>query len=138
MLDDAASQQQVDPLLPGTAGSLVLITSRRRLATLDDAMSISLDILPPAEAAALFLRVVARPELALTEAAVAEVIRLCGSLPLAIRLVAGRFGHRRWTVADVAAELAAARDRLAVIDAGERSVVAAFELSYRDLPTTPQ
>ncbi len=133
VLDDAAGHQQVDPLLPGTAGSLVLITSRRRLPGLDDAVAISLDILTPAEAAALFLRVAARRDVAPTDAAVTEVTRLCGYLPLAIQLVAGRLHHSKWTVADVAAELATTRDRPAVMAGGERSVAAAFDLSYRNL-----
>ena len=47
LLDDAASHEQVRPLLPGTGGSLVLLTSRRRLTALEDAAVISLDILPP-------------------------------------------------------------------------------------------
>jgi len=47
LLDDAASHEQVRPLLPGTGGSLVLLTSRRRLTVLEDAAVISLDILPP-------------------------------------------------------------------------------------------
>lgn len=54
VLDDAASHEQVRPLLPGTPGSLVLITSRRRLAALEEATSISLDMLSPDEAAQLF------------------------------------------------------------------------------------
>jgi hypothetical protein len=105
---------------------------------LDDAVSISLDILTPKEAAALFLRVAARPDLAPTDAGVAEVIRLCGYLPLAIRLGAGKRRHPSWTVADLAAELAAAQDRLAAIDAGQRSIDAAFDLSYRDLTVDQQ
>ena len=47
LLDDAAGHEQVRPLLPGTAGSLVLVTSRRRLTALEDATVISLDTLPP-------------------------------------------------------------------------------------------
>ena len=47
VLDDAAGHEQVRPLLPGTPGSLVLITSRRRLAALEDAAVVSLDTLPP-------------------------------------------------------------------------------------------
>ena len=61
ILDDAASHEQVAPLLPGTAGSLVLVTSRRRLAALQDATVISLDTLPPDEAAELLARLAGRP-----------------------------------------------------------------------------
>ena len=61
VLDDAAGHEQVRPLLPGTAGSLVLVTSRRRLTALEDAAVISLDTLPPDEAAELLARLAARP-----------------------------------------------------------------------------
>jgi tetratricopeptide (TPR) repeat protein len=139
VLDDVTGPQQVDPLLPGTAQSLVLLTSRRRLATLDDAMPISLDPLALDEAAALFVRVAGRPDLQPTDAAVADVIRLCRYLPLALRLVAGRLRrHSTWTLSDVGAELAGAESRLTAIDAGERSIAAAFDLSYRDLTDDQQ
>ena len=63
VLDDAASSDQVRPLLPGSGACLVLVTSRRRLTTLEDARAISLDTLPPGEAAALLVRLAARPGL---------------------------------------------------------------------------
>ena len=51
------------PLLPGSASSLVLVTSRRRLAALQDATVISLDTLPPEEAAQLLAQLAGRPDL---------------------------------------------------------------------------
>jgi tetratricopeptide (TPR) repeat protein/transcriptional regulator with XRE-family HTH domain len=134
VLDDAAGHEQVRPLLPGTAGSLVLITSRRRLAALDDAAVISLDTLPPDEAGALLAQLAHRPGLAASDAVVGEIARLCGYLPLAIALLAGQLRHHpAWTPAGLAAELAAARDRLELMHAENLSVAAAFGLSYRDL-----
>ena len=121
VLDDAAGSDQVRPLLPGAAGCLVLVTSRRRLTALEEAAPISLGTLPPGEAADLFARLAARPGLQPADAAVAEVARLCGYLPLAIRLVAaGLRHHPAWTVTDLAAELARARDRLAAMQAERR------------------
>jgi hypothetical protein len=61
ILDDAAGSDQVRPLLPGVGGSLVLVTSRRHLTALEDATAISLDTLPPGEAATLLVRLAARP-----------------------------------------------------------------------------
>ena len=54
--DDAAGSEQVRPLLPGSGGSLVLVTSRRHLSALEDATVVSLDNLPPGQAAALLAR----------------------------------------------------------------------------------
>jgi tetratricopeptide (TPR) repeat protein len=139
VLDDAVGSDQVRPLLPGAADCLVLVTSRRRLTALEEAAPISLDTLPPGEAAELFVRLAARPGLQRGHRTVAEVTRLCGYLPLAIRLVAaGICHHPSWTVTDLAAELATARDRLAAMQAEDVSVAAAFDLSYQDLATGQQ
>jgi class 3 adenylate cyclase/tetratricopeptide (TPR) repeat protein len=137
LLDDAAGHEQVRPLLPGTAGSLVLLTSRRRLAALEDAAAISLDTLPAAEAAQLLARLAGRPDLAAGAGPAAEITRLCGYLPLALGMLASQLRHHpAWTAAGVAADLGAARDRLALMHAENLSVAAAFDLSYADL--TPQ
>ena len=139
ILDDAASSEQVLPLLPGAGGSLVLVTSRRHLSGLEDAAAISLDTLPPEEAAGLLVRLAARPGLSAEDAAVAEMTRLCGYLPLAIGMVARQMHHHpAWTAAGRAAELAAAVDRLELIATENVSVAAAFDLSYADLPPDRQ
>jgi tetratricopeptide (TPR) repeat protein/transcriptional regulator with XRE-family HTH domain len=139
LLDDTAGHEQVRPLLPGTAGSLVLVTSRRRLAALDDATVISLDTLSRGEAAALLVRLAARPGLSAGDAAVGEVARLCGYLPLAIGMIASQLRHHpAWTAAELAADLAAARDRLGLMRAENVSVGAAFDLSYQDLTAGQQ
>jgi tetratricopeptide (TPR) repeat protein/transcriptional regulator with XRE-family HTH domain len=134
VLDDAADSEQVRPLLPGGGGSLVLITSRRRLIALEDAQAISLDALPSGEAAGLLVRLAVRPGLSSADPAVQEITRLCGCLPLAIGMLARQlYHHPAWTVAGRAAELAAAVDRLELLATENLSVAAAFDLSYADL-----
>jgi tetratricopeptide (TPR) repeat protein/transcriptional regulator with XRE-family HTH domain len=139
VLDDAASSDQVLPLLPGIGGSLVLVTSRRHLTALEGAIAISLDTLPPGQAADLLVRIAGRPGLSPADPAVREITRLCGYLPLAIGMVARQLHHHpAWSVAGRAAELAAARDRLELMATENLSVAAAFDLSYADLAPDQQ
>jgi tetratricopeptide (TPR) repeat protein/transcriptional regulator with XRE-family HTH domain len=134
VLDNAADTDQVRPLLPGTPGSLVLITSRRHLTALEDAHPISLDVLPADEAEDLFIRLAGRTGLERGDCPVAEITKLCGYLPLAIGMLARQLNHHpSWTSARLANELAAARDRLAFMRVENLSVAAAFGLSYQDL-----
>ena len=134
VLDDAADSEQVRPLLPGSGESLVLVTSRRHLTALEDARTISLDILPQDEAAALLIHLANRPGLSPDDAAVRLITRQCGYLPLAIGMLARQLHHHQaWTPADLAADLAAARDRLELMQTENLSVAVAFDLSYEDL-----
>lgn len=139
VLDDAASSDQVRPLLPGTGGALVLITSRRHLTALEDAQVISLDTLAPGEAAGLLARLAARPGLDPADPAMAQIAVLCGRLPLALGMVARQlYHHPAWTPAQLAADLSAARDRLERMHAENLSVAAAFDRSYQDLSAAEQ
>jgi tetratricopeptide (TPR) repeat protein/transcriptional regulator with XRE-family HTH domain len=139
LLDDATGHDQVRPLLPGTPGSLVLITSRRRLTALEDAAVLSLDTLAADDAAALLARLARRPDLVSGADATREIARLCGYLPLAIGMLAGQLRHHpARNAAELAAELATTRDRLAVMRAENLSVAAAFDLSYQDLTADQQ
>ena len=134
VLDNASSAAQVRPLLPGSAACLALITSRRRLGVVEGATVLSLDVLPATEALELFAAVAGEGRAAAEPAAAAEVIELCGHLPLAIRIAATRLAHRpQWTVAAVARRLRAETDRLAELTLDDRGVGSAFALSYAQL-----
>jgi tetratricopeptide (TPR) repeat protein len=103
VLDNAADAEQVRPLLPGAGPSVALITSRNRLLGLDEVPPVSLDVLSPRESAELLARASGEAasggRLAREPEAAAEVLRLCGHLPLALRLAAARLRHRPgWTV----------------------------------------
>jgi transcriptional regulator with XRE-family HTH domain len=130
LLDDAAGHEQVRPLLPGSPGSLVLVTSRRRLTALEDCAVVSLDTLSAAEAVAMLARLSGRPGLGAGDGPAAEIARLCGYLPLAIGMLARQLRHHpARTGTELAASLAAARDRLAGLRAENLSVASAFDLS---------
>ena len=113
VLDDAAGHAQVEPLLPGTAGCLVLVTSRHRLIALDGAQPLPLDTLPPEQANELFTRLARRPQDGSDAGTVAKLTGLCDYLPLAIALLAGRLAHHpSWDITTYSADFAAAQDRL--------------------------
>ena len=139
VLDDAVGSEQVRPLLPGSGGSLVLVTSRRRLTALEDISTISLDTMPPQEAAWLLVRLAGRPGLSPVDSAVAEITRLCGCLPLAIGMLARQLHHHpAWSPGGRAAQLAAAVNRLELLATENVSVAAAFDLSYAGLAPEEQ
>jgi DNA-binding SARP family transcriptional activator/tetratricopeptide (TPR) repeat protein len=131
ILDNAAASAQVAELLPASSGSLVLVTSRRRLAGLDGVHLQALPLLSADEALTLLGRIVGARAQAEPEAA-AEVVRRCGGLPLAIRLAGARLAQRRhWRMADLVQRLGeTALPELAVEN---RSVAGAFALSYAQL-----
>ncbi len=130
VLDNAGSAAQVRPLLPGTG--LVLVTSRRRLVDLDAAYTISLDVLSEEDSLSLLASIVGRrADLDGSR----EIVRLCGYLPLAVRIVGARWRTRpAWSTQDVIRRLT--EHRLTELTAGERSVAGAFALSYQQL--TPE
>lgn len=133
LLDNAASEEQVRPLLPGAPGCLVLVTSRHTLSDLDGAMAVPLDVLSTADAVALLERI-AGERVTTEPAAAVRVATLCGCLPIALTLAAQRLRNRPvWTVADLAGRLEAAADRLGELHGRSRAVRAAFDLSYRML-----
>jgi DNA-binding SARP family transcriptional activator/tetratricopeptide (TPR) repeat protein len=139
LLDNAASASQVRPLIPGAAGCLALVTSRRRLTSLDGARMLSLDILPTDDALSLFAAVAGADRIAAEPGPADEVLRLCGYLPLAIRICAARLAARpAWTVGYLAGRLGDQRQRLAEMATADRSVTTALTVSYQQLTSCQQ
>ncbi len=138
LLDDARDAAQIRPLLPAGAGSVVLVTSRTRLADLAGAVHLVLGELPAEEAVRL-LGLIAGPERVADEpAAAAQVVTACGRLPLAVRIAGARLAVRpNWTVASLAGRLAAAGGRLDELRVGDLAVRASFRLSYDRLDPVP-
>jgi tetratricopeptide (TPR) repeat protein/transcriptional regulator with XRE-family HTH domain len=135
VLDNAATEAQVIQLLPGAPGCVVLVTSRRRLARLDPTHTLSLDSMPPYDGVLLLRQIAGESRLAGQPAdLVAELVELCGRLPLAIRIAAARLRtHPTWDLEHLVQRLRDQRHRLVELAAGRRSVTAALDLSYHDL-----
>jgi DNA-binding SARP family transcriptional activator/tetratricopeptide (TPR) repeat protein len=139
LLDNAANEAQVRPLLPGGSGAAVLVTSRSRLAGLAGARFVRLDVLPPAQAFEL-LETVAGPERFSGEEATGRTItELCGRLPLAIRIAGSRLAARpHWWPADLANRLSGQRGRLDELRQGDLEVRAVFAVGYQGLDPLPR
>ncbi|WP_367123702.1 BTAD domain-containing putative transcriptional regulator [Streptomyces phytohabitans] len=134
VLDDAAGGAQVGPLLPGTGGSAVLVSSRRRMPALP-AFHTRLGVLTPEDARALLGAIVGTDRLRAERSEADRVLAGCGSLPLAVRIAGSRLANRPgWTVGALADFLHDERGRLDQLQTGELEVRASAELSYRHLP----
>ncbi|GAB3967008.1 AfsR/SARP family transcriptional regulator [Plantactinospora veratri] len=138
VLDNARDAAQVRPALPRSGGCAAIVTSRRRLTSLDEGIPVPLDVLNQLDATGLF-RVVAGDDRLRADPGSADVlariVELCGWLPLAIRIAAARYrGHLGTSLAELAALLAVESERLGHLDDDERSVAACFRVSLEELP----
>jgi DNA-binding SARP family transcriptional activator/tetratricopeptide (TPR) repeat protein len=134
VLDDAASEEQIRTLLPGTRTCAVLVTSRVNLTGVEAARWIHLDLFTGDEAIRL-LGVITDPErVAAQHSDAANIIALCGRLPLAVRVAGARLTTRpTWPLARLAAQLDDERRRLDHLATGDLAVRASLALSYRAL-----
>jgi tetratricopeptide (TPR) repeat protein len=135
VLDDAASAAQVRPLLPGSSGCAVIVTSRNTLPDLPGAAPLGLGGLDHDEARALFGAIVGPDRAAAEPAALDGVLAACAGLPLAVRIAASRLASRPgWSLAHLTARLADQARRLAELTVGDLAVRASFAVSYDALP----
>ncbi|MFR9800288.1 BTAD domain-containing putative transcriptional regulator [Streptomyces sp. MS06] len=128
LLDNAASEAQIVPLLPPGNGSLTLITSRRRLYGLDGTEPCPISRMSAGDSRELVGRLLGgEPEPEATELLVAY----CGGLPLALRLAAAKLRSRpTWTLPHLVERLGDMRRRAAELQVGDRSVRSVLQLSF--------
>ncbi|MGW7259968.1 tetratricopeptide repeat protein [Streptomyces sp. NPDC054834] len=135
VVDDARDEMQVRTLLPGTGGCLVLVTSRNRLKALDDAEALRLDVLTQDEAIELFCKTAGSDRANTADPAVLQIIQLCGSLPLAVRIAAALLRTRpAWTPQHLLTDLTENLAGLEAFDDGQRRLPTVLDMSYRHLP----
>jgi DNA-binding SARP family transcriptional activator len=138
VLDNAAGQAQVRPLLPAAPGCAVLITSRRRLAGLPAAYHVDLGVFTPEQSLDLLDRMIGSARVGRERADCLRVAQRCGYLPLAIRIAGARLAARpHWPVARLAEQLADERARLDVLRTGDLEVRSSLALGFAAL-TEPQ
>lgn len=134
VLDNAANEFQVRPLLPAGSASMVVITSRRPLAGLEDVHRLALAPLSRAESAELVASIIGKTRAAAESDAIERISELCGNLPIALRIAGNRLLSRpSWTAHRLATCLIDEERRLANLAIGDLRVEAAFALSYRQL-----
>lgn len=133
VLDNATSEAQVRPLLPATAGSTALITGRRLPAGLGGVRPVVLDALEPEESLRLFDALAGPGPSAAEPAATAEIVELCGHLPLAVHIAAAQLRARpHWTAGSLAARLRDERSRLTELCLGDLDVRGTLMVAYLD------
>ncbi|SEF92885.1 DNA-binding transcriptional activator of the SARP family [Nonomuraea solani] len=134
VLDDADTEEQVLPLLPGTSTCGVLVTSRYTLDRLPGALHLELREFSPAHALELLSRIIGRERAEAEPEAARELVRLCGHLPLAVRIAGARLSaDPAATAADLVARLRDERLRLDELSHGALSIRASLAVGYRGL-----
>ncbi|GIG91426.1 AfsR/SARP family transcriptional regulator [Plantactinospora endophytica] len=133
VLDDAADAAQVRPLLPGRAGSAVVVTSRRTLADLEGARIVRLDVLTDEASVELLRSLVGVERTAGEPQRVRRITAMCGNLPLGLRIAGARLASRpAWSLRHFAERLAH-RGVLDELRVGDLGIRATFELSFARL-----
>lgn len=134
VLDNAANEDQVRPLLPGRGPAAVVLTSRARLAGLIGTSRIELEVFSQAQAIRLLSSTVGDNRVAAEPRAAAELVRLCGRLPLAVRVAGARLAAKpHWDVAEMLTRLCDQRRRLDELVHGSLEVRTSLQLSYHML-----
>jgi tetratricopeptide (TPR) repeat protein len=131
VLDDAVSESQVSPLLPGSRTAAVIITSRRRLAGLAGASHIGVNVFDADKSLDLLARIAGDVRVQTESQAAAAVAEHCGHLPLALRIAGARLSARpHWSVQQLVERLADETRRLDELRHGDMGIRPSISLTY--------
>ena len=134
VLDNAGSETQLLPLLPGNPSAAVLVTSRRRLAGLPGAQHIEVDVFDSEQSLALLSRIAGGDRVLAETDAAAELAELCGQLPLALRIAGARLSARpHWTVEQLASRLENESRRLDELKHGALGIRVSISHTYDNM-----
>jgi DNA-binding SARP family transcriptional activator/tetratricopeptide (TPR) repeat protein len=139
VLDNAADDAQVQPLIPGSPTAAVIVAGRARLGTTLSGDRLDLTLLDRTHAVELLARIAGGDRIQAEPEAVAELAQLCGHLPLALRIVGARLAAKpHWSVARMVKMLHSQRRRLDELAYRHLDVRASIGLSYRGLQPAAQ
>ena len=139
LLDNAADEAQVRPLIPSSVGCGVIVTSRRAFPSLEGAQRIDLTEFDIGQSMELLARIIGEQAVQSDRDSAEKIARLCGGLPLAVRIAGSRLTTKRhWTMGSFAARLGDEHHRLSELEAGDQAVRASFALSYQGLEPEAQ
>ena len=131
VLDNAADEHQVRPLLPGRGAAATLLTSRNHLAALEAARGFELSLFAPDEARTLLERIISVGRTRAEPIATDSIIRSCGGLPLAVRIAGARLAVRPdASISFVARQLQDKQQRLDGLKVGDLEVRATIGMGY--------
>ncbi|MGW2089272.1 BTAD domain-containing putative transcriptional regulator [Streptomyces sp. NPDC001880] len=134
VLDDARDSRQLRPLLPGSAGCAVLVTSRTRLAGISCVLQLQLPVFRPWEAVEMLGRAIGGYRIDAEPRAARALVSACGFLPLAVRIAAARLAARpTWALHALTGRLANEQRRIDELRVGDLAVEAVFELAHSQL-----
>jgi DNA-binding SARP family transcriptional activator len=134
VLDDATSALQVTPLIPGTANCAVIVTSRHPLPGLEGAHVFEVGDLDEQASVTLLSRAIGTERVRAEEAAARALARLCGYLPLALRIAAAKLAIRQhWKISRMVKRMEGEERRLDELVLGGMGIRTTLYLSYDNL-----
>jgi DNA-binding SARP family transcriptional activator/tetratricopeptide (TPR) repeat protein len=130
VLDDARNEEQVRPLLPGSPGCAVVVTSRTPLVGFADARHLTLDLLDESDGLEMLYRALGPRRVEAEPGPASEIVKACAGLPLAIQIAAGKLlAHPHWPLRYLSTLLRDESRRLDGLTVADRAIRSSIALT---------